>query len=179
MRETHGFARTECGCVFCQAPCRHIPGSLDPSDLTSLCPAGQDVFIWAEQHLRAVVDKAVPRLVPARQANGHCHWYFENRCLVHEHAPYSCAFFDTHMTDEEIARRSAATLESRRKDAAAQGLYFRVWEHLIRMGLTTPPGDRAALEEDVHKLFRHAQRRWKLLKASNSGDADNVSPPVA
>jgi hypothetical protein len=162
VREIHGFRRTRCDCVFCQAPCRHIPGSLDPADLSCLRPAGQDVFAWAEQHLRALTDKRVPTLVPARQANGHCHWYFANRCLVHEHSPYSCAFFDSHMTDHDIEQRSAATLAARRDDAAATGLYFRVWQHLCRLGLTAPAGDRAALEEEVRRLQRQAQRRGKL-----------------
>ena len=90
-REAFGFARTICDCAFCQAPCRHIPGSLDVADLPSLCPPGQDVFTWAEEHLRAIVDKGFPTLVPARTANGHCHWLFQGRCAVHASASYSCA----------------------------------------------------------------------------------------
>src|SRR5262245_13550775 len=101
-REAHGFRRTTCGCTFCQAPCRHVPGSLDPSARSGLCPTGQDGFAWAEQHLRAVTDKPYPTLVPARRPDGACHWYFDGRCAVHEHAPYSCAFFDTHMDDTEV-----------------------------------------------------------------------------
>ncbi len=104
-REQHGFRRTVCGCEFCKAPCRHVPGSLDVSDLGRLCPPNEDVFTWAAQHLRAVVDKPFPTLVPARQTNGHCHWLFDGRCAVHGSAPYSCAFFDSHMTDAEVERR--------------------------------------------------------------------------
>ncbi len=158
VRQQFGFARTVCGCAFCTAPCRHIPGSLDVSDLPRLCPPGQDVLVWAEQHLRALVDKPFPTLVPSRAANGHCHWLFEGRCAVHENAPYSCAFFDAHMSEMEIERRSAATIQARRGDAAANGLYYRVWLHLCQKGLIGPPGDRAALTEEVRVIHRNAER---------------------
>lgn len=129
-RVQHGFARTVCGCAFCTAPCKHIPGSLDVGDLTRLCPPGQDVFTWAETHLCALTDKSFPTLVPTRQSNGHCHWLFQDRCAVHAEAPYSCAFFDSHMTEMEIAQRSQATIVARQADAAEGGLYYRVWQHL-------------------------------------------------
>ena len=140
-RAEHGFERTRCGCAFCQAPCRHVPGSLDPADLSRLCPSGQDVFRWAEEHLRALTDKAVPTLVPVRQANGQCHWYFDGRCAVHEQAPYSCAFFDCHMSAAEVSRRTEATSSQARvrEDAAADGLYFRIW----RRHLCTKANDRS------------------------------------
>ncbi len=157
-REKHGFRRTVCGCAFCAAPCRYIPGSLDVSDLAHLCPAGQDVFAWAEEHLRAVPDKPFPTLVPARGPGGHCHWHFDGKCAVHDRAPYGCAFFDSHMSDEEIERRSAATIAARAQDAATAGLYSRVWRHLCRKGLTVASGDRAALAEEVLRIRRHAER---------------------
>lgn len=163
IREQHGFARTVCGCEFCKAPCRHIPGSLDVSDLPRLCPPDQDVFAWAETHLRALPDKPFPTLVPARQANGHCHWHFDGHCAVHESAPYSCAFFDTHMEEAEIERRSAATIQARRDDAEQHGLYYRVWLHLCRKGLTGRPGDRAALAEALANLQREAERNRRRV----------------
>lgn len=158
VREQHGFRRTVCGCEFCRAPCRHVPGSLDVADLERLCPAGQDVFAWAEQHLVVVTDKPFPTLVPARQANGHCHWLYDGQCAVHAQAPYSCAFFDAHLTGAEVQRRSAATIQARREDAARQGLYYRVWLHLQRKGRVGPSGDHAALLEEVRLLHRQAQR---------------------
>jgi hypothetical protein len=157
LREQHGFTRTQCGCQFCQAPCRHMPGSLDVADL-NLCPPGEDIFSWAEQHLRAVCDKPYPTLVPARQENGSCHWLFEGRCAVHDNAPYSCAFFDMHMTEVEVARRSAATIEARREDAARHGLYERVWLHLRRVGLIGIPGNRSALAEEMEDIRRRGQK---------------------
>ena len=56
------------------------------------------------------------------------------------------------MTEEEIEKRSAATIAARRADAVEQGLYFRVWRHLCQKGLTAPSGDRAALQEELHRL---------------------------
>jgi hypothetical protein len=129
-----------------------MPGSLDVADLLRLCPPNEDPFTWAEQHLVALTDKAFPTLVPARQANGHCHWLFDGRCAVHADAPYSCAFFDAHMTEAEIERRSAATIEARRQDGVQRGLYWRVWQHLIRNGLIGSSGNRTALAEEVHRL---------------------------
>src|SRR5579872_6717107 len=32
VREQFGFRRSVCGCNFCTAPCRHMPGSLDVSE---------------------------------------------------------------------------------------------------------------------------------------------------
>jgi hypothetical protein len=155
-RSAYGFARTICGCANCQAPCRHIPGSLDAQDLTRLCPSSRDLFTWAEEHLRALVDKGYPTLVPCRGINGYCHWLFEGRCLVHENSPYSCAYFDSHMTDVEIERRSAATIQARKDDAVAKGLYFRLWLHLCRKNLIGQPGDRAALAREVEGLRRQS-----------------------
>ncbi len=109
-RVQHGFPATTCGCDFCRAYCKHIPGRLDASDLHRLCPPGEDVFAWAERHLRAVDDTPYPKLVPARQANGHCHWYQDGRCTVHAQAPYGCAFFDAHMPAAEVENRRLASL---------------------------------------------------------------------
>lgn len=164
-REQFGFRRTVCGCEFCRAPCRHIPGSLDVADLPRLCPPGQDVFAWAEQHLRALTDKPFPTLVPARQANGHCHWLVAGQCAVHAHAPYSCAFFDSHQSEAEVQRRSAATIEARRQDAAQNGLYYRVWRHLCEKGLIGPSGDRAGLATELRRLHRRAERQQRRLQA--------------
>jgi hypothetical protein len=164
-REQHGFRRTVCGCEFCRAPCRHMPGSLDVSDLLRLCPPGQDVFAWAEQHLRALTDKPVPTLVPARQPNGHCHWLFDGRCVVHDVAPFGCAFFDAHMSDAEAERRAEATMQARRADAAQQGLYYRVWLHLQRKGLVQPSGDRMGLGDDWRQVQRNVTRSRRRMEA--------------
>ena len=169
VREEFGFRRTTCGCPACQAFCRHLPASLAPADLPRLCPPGQDVLAWAEQHLRAVLDKPYPTLVPARQADGSCHWFFEGRCAVHAAAPYGCAFFDAHMPAAEVARREEATVQARREDAAADGLYVRVWRHLRRLGLVCPAGDRSAVLADVRRWQRGALRNRRRARGTPDG----------
>jgi hypothetical protein len=164
VREEFGFRRTRCDCPYCQAPCRHLPGSLCPSDLVRRCPAGRDVFAWAEQHLRALVGRPFPTLVPARQANGHCHWLYEGRCTVHEAAPFGCAFFDSHMTAAEVESREAATIRARLEDAAAGGLYSRVWLHLRGQGLIARPGDRGAVRDDMLAVRRNAERNRRRMR---------------
>ena len=151
-REAHGFQRTVCGCALCQAPCHHIPGSLDVTDPIRLCPPGQDLLTWAEVHLRAVVDKGYPTLVPSRGQDGACHWLFEGRCAVHANAPFSCAFFDAHMTDEEIDKRSNSTTQARKEDAVAGGIYFQIWTWLVRKNLVVPSGNRVALTAEIQRL---------------------------
>lgn len=157
-QEQYGFRRTVCGCEFCRAPCKHMPGTLDVVDLARLCPAGQDVIPWAEEHLRALTDKSVPTLVPVRQADGSCHWLFDGQCAVHDQSPFGCAYFDTHMADAEAQRRAQATIDARREDAARQGPYFQVWRHLCRKGLTARSGDRPGLARDMQVLHHLAAR---------------------
>jgi hypothetical protein len=162
-REEFGLQRTECGCACCAAPCRHVPGGLVPSDLAGLCPPGQDVFAWAEQHLRALTAGPHPALVPARGVTGGCHWFFEGRCAVHGHAPFGCAFFDSHQPPEEVRRRQEAMARARAEDAAADGLYTRVWRHLRAKGLVAPPGDWAAVLAEVDRIRRGTVRRARRL----------------
>lgn len=157
-RAAHGFSRTRCACAFCKVYCRHMPGTLDPSDLSRLGPGEPEVFAWAEQHLRALVGQSYPALVPARGPDGHCHWYFDGKCAVHADAPFGCAFFDAHMPDAEVGRRVAATVRACEEDAAAQGLYHRVWLHLQSKGLLAPHGDRSVLRRELQLVARAAER---------------------
>jgi hypothetical protein len=129
-----------------------VPGGLDPSDLLRLCPEGQNVFAWAEEQLCALTNRPYPTLVPAPRTDGCCHWLVDGRCAVHEHAPYGCAFFDSHMSDDEVERRYAATIRARHEDAATGGLYYQVWLYLCRRGRIGRPGDRAALAEEVRRI---------------------------
>jgi hypothetical protein len=161
LREEFGFGRTVCACSACQVHCRHLPGALTPSDLARLCPPGHEMLAWAEEHLRAMDGTSFPTLVPARGPSGHCHWLFSGRCAVHEAAPFGCAFFDSHMTDAEEKERLEATLQARREDAAAKGLYFRVWRHLRQKGLVSEAGERPAMLAEVAKIQRNAERHLR------------------
>jgi hypothetical protein len=162
-RQEYGFQRTECACGFCRAYCKHMPGTLDPTDLSRMCPPGEDLLAWAEVHLRALVDQSYPVLVPARGPFGHCHWYFEGRCAVHQVAPFSCAFFDSHMSANEAQRRIAATIQACRDDAAAGGEYQRVWLHLCRKGLIGRRGDRVALAAELREIERSTERNRRRI----------------
>src|SRR5438105_14382764 len=86
-REQFGFRRTVCGCAFCQAPCRHIPGSLDVAALERPCPPDTDAFAWSERHLRVLTDEPFPPRAPALQSNGHGHWLVDCTCAVHDAPP--------------------------------------------------------------------------------------------
>lgn len=155
----HGFDRTRCGCEMCRIPCKHVPGALDPEDLPRMCPENHDIFSWAEEHLRALTNKPYPTLVPARQANGSCHWHFDGLCAVHDVSPFGCAFFDSHMSYEEAEKRREATIASRLKDKDKKGLYYQVWQHLCRLGKIGRPGNRAGMRAEGQKLLRTIERR--------------------
>jgi hypothetical protein len=165
VRRECGFERTKCACEFCKVFCRHMPGTLIPADLSRLCPPGTDVFPWAEQHLRALTSQPCPTLVPVRNTSGHCHWYFEGCCAVHENAPFGCAYFDSHMSEEEIARRSAALRQARQQDNAEADLYRRVWLHLCRKGLIAARGDRQSLAREVQRLQRTMEKHQRRARA--------------
>lgn len=156
----YGVERTRCGCGLCQVFCRYVPGRLDPTDLARLGPEpGQgDLYTWAEEHLRAIPDVGEPRLVPARNARGHCHWFLDGRCLVHVQAPFGCAYFDAHMDQAEVDRRSRLASEEVRRDAAVEGPYLRIWRYLCGRGLTAPSGDRDGLNAEM-RLLRNALDR--------------------
>lgn len=149
-RNLHGFRRGICACSRCQVHCRHLPGALDPHDLSRLCPPEANALTWAEEHLRARIELDYPVLVPVRRAIGYCHWYLDGRCLVHADAPYGCAFFDTHMTQAVIDERVAATVQAIRCDRAALGPYYQTWLHLCRNRLIAPTPDRNALERELY-----------------------------
>ena len=56
------------------------------------------------------------------------------------------------MAEDEIARRVAATVAAIQQDAAVNGLYFRVWQHLCHKGLIGRAGDRAALFRELQEI---------------------------
>lgn len=170
MRKEFRLLRTTCGCPKCQLWCEHQPGYLVPSDLDRLIPADQNAFDWAEEHLRASLGfrtivgpmiLCIPSLVPAKQTNGHCHWYSEGHCKVHDVAPYGCAFLDQHLTKQSAEKRNEAARESRGEAFENQELYAALWQHLWDQGLcyTTTDEDRQAVFAEFHKLDQAQQRK--------------------
>jgi hypothetical protein len=147
-----------------------MPGFLVPSDLRRLCPPGVDLMTWAKEHLRAsqglVVFNGktgervqVPSLVPAKQANGRCHWLQpDGHCGVHENAPFGCAFVDQHMKDREAHKRNVAGRLARLEDFAKNGPYSQVWHMLVKEGLLGG-GEYAAAKAELRKIKAKIAKR--------------------
>jgi hypothetical protein len=118
IRTEFGFQRTSCDCEACSLFCKYVPGYLVPADLGRMKPPGEDLLAWAREHLRAApgvlvvnpqlgLATRIPALVPARAADGRCHWLLPNgHCAVHGKSPYGCAFVDSHMSRAEADRRN-------------------------------------------------------------------------
>jgi hypothetical protein len=125
---------------------------------------------WAREHLRAsqgfvLINRTtgegvqIPALVPAKKANGHCHWLqADGRCAVHENSPYGCAFMDQHMKDQEARRRSDAGRLARMEDFSANGAYSQVWRMLIEEGLTGG-GEHAEAMAELRKIKAKLAKR--------------------
>ncbi len=170
VRTEFGFQRTTCDCELCSFWCRIMPGYLVPSDLERLCPPGADLMRWAREHLRAsrgflLVNRMtgakmqIPSLVPAKQANGHCHWLqADGRCGVHENSPFGCAFLDQHMKDRDADRRNDAGRLARLDDFDANGLYSQVWRMLKEADLTGG-GEHAEAMAELRRIEKKMARR--------------------
>jgi hypothetical protein len=158
MRTEFGWERMSCSCKICVANCRHMPGYLIPADLDRMIPPGVDPFTWAEQNLLASPGaiikssrtgqlRRVPTLVLATKPDGSCiNLTPDDRCSIHENAPFGCAFFDC-----KISRREANDLSARgvREIMAANvnSLYHRIWRRLNRLGKVSPA------PEEKRKVF--------------------------
>ena len=172
-REEAGFKRTTCGCQLCSSFCKVMPGYLVPSDLERLIPKDQDPMAWARTHLRAsrglvmfnmLTGKTVsiPSLVPAKQANGHCHWLTQDgKCSVHSDSPFGCAYFDQHMTDAEADRRSHYARLARAQAFDERSLYSEIWHMLKSEGLVGG-GEYAQSQKDLKRMRSSVERRKRL-----------------
>jgi hypothetical protein len=117
-RKEIGFTRTTCGCKKCQVWCKHQPGFLVPSDLDRLIPQDEDPYQWAEKHLRASpglrivvsgLTVSIPSIVPAKQENGHCHWFQGGNCLVHTNLTTRLSH-GARLLDSLVRRRTGSVL---------------------------------------------------------------------
>lgn len=166
-RKEFGVQRTVCGCKKCVEPCTFIPGFLIPSDLRRMqkIMGGQDLFTWAESHLLAspgaVVVKDgevfnIPTLVPAKGPDGiGCHWFKNNRCVIHKVSPFGCAFFSVCAATEPQLKLSNKGLVAINKEWHANGIYRQVWEHLDKKGLKSKG---SAETRSLHKLRKLIER---------------------
>jgi hypothetical protein len=110
-----------------------------------LIPPDADPLAWAEEHLRVAGGYDYWHLlVPAQDATGRCHWLDEdNRCAVHEHSPWECAFYSAHLPPETVREMFAYDQEVRRQDyeryrESGESLYLRICQHLGEAGLVVP-----------------------------------------
>lgn len=82
----------------------------------------------------------IPTIVPAQKADGSCVFLNEHdRCTIHDIAPFGCAYFDTHMTNEQADDLSSCGLHTILADFRENGLYRAVYETLASSGRTAPP----------------------------------------
>lgn len=106
----HPFERTVCSCADCIECCKRKPGPLVLSDIHALRDAGISVEhtlvrspggIYLGPHGPFRVETITPRRV-----NGRCVFLSADRCVIHDIAPFGCAYFDTHMGRDEANARS-------------------------------------------------------------------------
>jgi len=173
---------------------------LIPQDLAGLGPLadGEAALIaWAIEHLLASpapvglkligLDGApinFPALVPAHRRNGPaCHWLLlDGRCAVHEHAPFGCAFFDSHMeAAEALDRKSRAYAEmekswhaEEKRPECADGLFARVCKALTAAGRIAPAPSE--IGEHMRKTLEQESRKKRRTANPSQGAAGRNEP---
>ncbi len=108
--------RTNCGCDRCVAACKCMPGMLVPGDLESIAEFMDERyvdnyvvgtvlenFVASDGAVVAVRTTGgrqlmrIPTIVPKSREDGSCVFLDENnRCAIHEVAPYGCRNFSVH-----------------------------------------------------------------------------------
>lgn len=104
--------RTNCGCERCVAACKCMPGMLVPGDLREIADfmgepyvngAVLQHFVASDGAVVAVKTAGgrqlmrIPTIVPKSREDGSCVFLDENdRCVIHEVAPYGCRNFCVH-----------------------------------------------------------------------------------
>lgn len=121
----HNFTRTTCACARCVRCCKEQPGPLAPGDFERIVEHFREheqlTHEQAERKVRKQLCAAPGALVhefltlntvrvgsiTPRSRKGRCVFLTENnRCSIHEVAPFGCAYFDPHMPDEVADPRS-------------------------------------------------------------------------
>ena len=90
--------------------------------------------------------------------NIHGAFYFDDTCRT-EIGPFKF-FFTRPDYFHRLARRfrpaferrAQPTIAARKEDAAKNGLYHRIWQHLCKKGLTSKSGDRDGLAAELTQL---------------------------
>jgi Fe-S-cluster containining protein len=121
----HYFDRTTCACERCTACCKRQPGPLAPGDFERIVDyiaktqnCSREIALsqaktqfWASPGCIVKDWKGdtfrIGTITP-RYARGRCVFLDENdRCKIHEVAPFGCSHFDTHMSQHEAMARSS------------------------------------------------------------------------
>ena len=113
------FTRTTCSCAKCVQCCKRHPGYMVPGDLERIAEhiGEQDTPAFALRFFRAspgAIVQAGARqfrigtIIPATDKTGRCVFLGDDdRCAIHQVAPFGCAYFDTHMDSRTSQMRSA------------------------------------------------------------------------
>jgi len=113
----HTFSRTTCSCPDCVTCCHEQPGSCAAGDVERIAAYLQlpvrvaALKFWASPGALLMNRESgevyrqgtiTPRLV-----RGRCIFLDDDdRCTIHDVAPFGCAYFDTHMNGREAQPRS-------------------------------------------------------------------------
>lgn len=115
--EAHDFERTKCACNACKACCKRQPGPLAAGELDiiqdhlGLLDDELRDWFWASpgcvlKDLTTGETMRVGSITPQRR-RGKCVFLDDQeRCTIHEVAPFGCSHFDTHMSAERAMPRS-------------------------------------------------------------------------
>ena len=162
-----GMERTKCSCHDCTAGCKAMPGCLIPGDIErSQAHVGDDSGEFVLSHFvvsdgalvrkefaTKVVEFRVPTIVPVQKPDGSCIFLDdEDKCSIHEVAPFGCAYHDTHMSAAEADPRSQFCVATQ-IDAHKNGTPYSQWCNMMAsLGLVAPPMPerRAAMERLIH-----------------------------
>jgi Fe-S-cluster containining protein len=109
MIDRSSFTRTKCACRDCVACCKRQPGPLAPGDYERIqkhlgaTDAEMRSRFWASPGalIKELITGKVHRVgtITPRMRRGRCVFLDDNdRCSIHEVAPFGCAYFDPHMT---------------------------------------------------------------------------------
>jgi hypothetical protein len=92
-------------------------------------------------------------IVPARN-NGWCRFFDGNLCTIHPVAPFGCAYFDTHQTQDLSSAISAKglTIIARMWAEEPRSLYCEAWNDLHERGLMAPSPEQC----------RNSMKRWQM-----------------
>lgn len=116
------FERTICACLPCTYYCYRQPGHMLPEDVAAIARhlvergeirSVEEVHRYLQASKGAVVaDSRTGRVfrigtITPRMEDGRCVFLENDRCRVHPVAPFGCAYFDSHMSAAEGARRSS------------------------------------------------------------------------